>query len=316
MLDRRQFLHDSAGFVPMAACPIFGKTWWLPSESGSLPPWTTEYEQILRSSKWLPNIGIPNNWDLVRQGLYPFAPERIATLHPPSSFANNRKRQVLKHCAQWREDQWKQFPKCRDENERIREGTSRNCGWLTISTQKLDVIVSIVEALTAHYPSQDIFEKWATGLAVREEDHFDRGGTYPGRENSLSLGNWPNVAVGVADAYQRWFGDRYVVTANEPVDWWVFLFPKGAEWDAIFGQPVNVLLGLVMTGDDDRTRHAWTPYELEAMRFLPVLLRRLESDLQQISTLSRVEVAYRLNRELGTYLQQLADSKRRPRHYS
>lgn len=115
---------------------------------------------------------------------------------------------------------------------------------------------------------------------------------------------WPDVPVRLAQRFLSCFPGRYVETRYEPVDWWVFLFPRGAEWDDFHGQPLHVQLGLVRIGHDDRVHREQC--ELEATKFLPALLQRLELDVREISKLSQLDTARLLNRELGRYLQQLA----------
>lgn len=303
MIDRRKFLQHSASFVSTASCPFIGKTWRPPLESGSQPNWEAEYEQTLRTSKWLPGIGTPRDWNLVRQGLYPFASERVAILNPPFATASDRKLAVLGQCAGWREKFWRQFPEHRNYDECHSEITSRDRGWLTISNEKFEVILRIIGALEEHYSSGHDFEKWAAGLAVREEEHFYEYPVFPAAEkSSQSRAVWPDVPVRLAQRFLSCFSERYEVTANERVDWWVFLFPSGAEWDDFHGEPAHVQLGLVMSGDDDRIHHERC--ELEAIKFLPVLLQRL--DVREISVMSQFEVARLLNQTLGHYLRQLA----------
>ena len=43
--------------------------------------------------------------------------------------------------------------------------------------------------------------------------------------------------------------DQQIRLVNAPVDWWLFLFPNGIEWDAFDDEPVYGMIGHVFPSD-------------------------------------------------------------------
>ena len=99
-----------------------------------------------------------------------------------------------------------------------------------LSAAKVWWIVRLTTVLADHYRIP--VEPWAVALAKREAL-----GSAP-----LGLGR----GTGVALLHQFQFqDDRQVRLANPAVDWWLFLFPEGIEWQAVDDQPVFGMIGHV-----------------------------------------------------------------------
>lgn len=93
---------------------------------------------------------------------------------------------------------------------------------------KLDLILGIIEQVTAHYRRADLFRDWARA-------HFHR-------EYLGSTGAWGGL--GTIQDFQDF--DREVATDNYLVDWWLVMFPGGVDWQAGDGRPTYLLVGPVM----------------------------------------------------------------------
>lgn len=301
MIDRRDFLRRSAGLISLACCPRTGKACVKHKDLTTAPPWAAEYEQILRSSRWLKIIGIPQNWNLVRLGLYPFAPERVAILKPSFRIDNVRRQQVLDKCAQWSEHFWNQLPSS-IRNE-CRSRSTRDRGWLTISTETLEVILGITRCLKDYYGCRVDFDGWASGLALREDECFYEEPLFSlGSSSTSTLSRWPDVPARLAQPFVSCFRETYVPSA-EPIDWWAFVFPGGVKWYGLSSQTLHMTLGLVSASG--LVPIGPSQCELEATTFLPVLLRQLTPKLRYMSGLNQLTLARMLNRNLGSYLRRL-----------
>lgn len=178
-------------------------------------------------------------------------------MYPPFTVANNRKRRVLERCGQ---------------------------RTLTISVQKLDVIVCVTDVIARHYSAtQDVATAWAAVLAKRE----GLAATSLGR-------HW-------AMFHQFQHGNRNVVTTNERLDWWLLLFPQGIDWGAFDAKPVHALYGWVK--DEEQ---GWSIFDLRVACLLEAFVRNLPHDGRQISALNPLDAARLLNQELGRHLRHLA----------
>ena len=83
-----------------------------------------------------------------------------------------------------------------------------------------------MRVVTSHYHAPDLFPRWASGLAWREA----LGST--GSGNGFAL-------------LHQFQDDGEVQLRNAPVDWWLFLFPDGVDWDALDGKHVHGMIGHV-----------------------------------------------------------------------
>ena len=97
-----------------------------------------------------------------------------------------------------------------------------------LSAEKFAWIVRISQVLTEHYHIP--LEGWVKGLARREA------------LGSTAMGQ----GFGLVHQFQD---DQQIRLENAPVDWWLFLFPNGIEWDACDDEPVYGMIGHVFSAD-------------------------------------------------------------------
>lgn len=298
MLDRRTFFRSvTSAFASMAAWQTGGHTSRTSARDMRSSTWAAEYEHILRCSQWLSSLGIPQNWDDVRRGLYPFTPERVAVIGRTCTTAPAQRASVLKQGSHRLRAFWDNLADCGYPHYN-RAAVSDHA--LTLSTEKLEAILGIAKTLTERYPSGLTFEDLATGLALREEECFyDLPFAPLGSKSPLKARIWPDIPVRLTQRFMSCFGENYVAVGNQPVDWWVFLFPEGVIWD-LSGELMYVQLGLVTSSRFGGLETE--ACELEAIKFLPILLKRLCSHGRDSLELNKRQIARMLNRELSAYL--------------
>lgn len=95
---------------------------------------------------------------------------------------------------------------------------------LGLPAGKLDLILRLMQIVTDHYRVPHLYEPWVMRLAKREA------------LGSTGMGN----GFGLLHQFQD---DGQVTLTNAPVDWWLFLFPGGVDWDALDGEPVYGMIG-------------------------------------------------------------------------
>ena len=147
-----------------------------------------------------------------------------------------------------------------------------------LSAEKVWWIVRLTTVLADHYRIP--VERWAVGMARREA------------LGSTGLGH----GAGLLQFQDFHSQDCHI--ANAPVDWWLFLFPEGVEWDAFDGRPVFGMVGHVFAWLQPAPRLpayvlttqaaravAWTGQEMD-----PTAWQRL-SGLDRISAACRVNTA-------------------------
>jgi hypothetical protein len=93
-----------------------------------------------------------------------------------------------------------------------------------LARTKFRVILRLMSVLTDYYRVPQRFERWVDFLARREA------------LMSTGFGG----GFGLVHQFQD---DGPVELSNNPVDWWLFLFPAGVDWDALDGAPVYGMLG-------------------------------------------------------------------------
>jgi hypothetical protein len=225
MISRRTFLSSAVG-LSVATAPA-SATCLLPTPRtdgprgiGPVQPGFEEYEQIVAGSD-LNVLGVPVCWSIVREGFHPISPERVVILDPES-----RRR------LSWNDT---------DLKERIQKVLLQRCTWcnrlMPYSREKLDLIVEMMDILTTFYHRPDFLEDWATRLARREALGSTGIGYGFGLLHDFQPGYWPPDGPPEED----------VRTMNPPVDWWLFLFPGGVDWDSLDEKPVYFMIGPVLS---------------------------------------------------------------------
>lgn len=97
-----------------------------------------------------------------------------------------------------------------------------------VPESKLDPIFRLMRTMTDYYGVPHLFPTWATGLARRE-----------------ALGS---TAIGQGLALVHQFqDDGFVKPKDGSVDWWLFLFPDGIEWEAMDNEPVFGMIAHVFS---------------------------------------------------------------------
>jgi hypothetical protein len=150
-----------------------------------------------------------------------------------------------------------------------------------LSAEKVGWIVRLTTVLADHYRIP--VERWAVGLAKREA------------LASAGLGHGAALLHQFQDFLDRPSQDCHI--ANAPVDWWLFLFPEGIEWNDFDGRPVFGMIGHVFESHEPpqlpvyvlttqaARAIAWTGQEMD-----PTAWQRL-SRLDRISAACRVNAA-------------------------
>lgn len=210
-LDRRNFLGASLGMGLGVSTAAGGSNAASASRfdgsavSGLMPK---EYEEILARTQELVYLGRPKSWWIVRQGFLPFAPERVLILEPQDEpcYKGAGHRWTYRH---------------RETGERLRKRLVQQD--ISVTDEKLALIVQLTSELTRYYDVLEHWEDWAYRMAARES----LGSTGIGRH------------VGVPHQYQA---IGRVNTVNSHIDWWMILLPGGTHcWEALDDQPVHVM---------------------------------------------------------------------------
>ncbi len=175
-----------------------------------LDPALAEYERILSQTDSLEILGVPRSWSVIRQGFHPFAPERVAVL--PSG-------KRLRHPCGLGDRR-----RIEDRIAEYRAGFPYDPG--PLPPEKLESCFWAMDLITGRYRVPEFFEDWVVGLAQRET-----------LGSSYMNGHWSLV-------HQYQGGHRAPVDCP-PVDWWLFLFPDGIDWEALDEEPVHALIGHV-----------------------------------------------------------------------
>jgi hypothetical protein len=262
-LGRRRFLGGFLGLGTGAT--VFGA---VPTDSSagrkarhganSTPQPMSEYERRLARTERMEVLGYPRDWSVVRDGFHPFHPQRIAIM-PSGTRLNYGNR-----CGQ-------QLRKKIDE-EIEKYQSSMPGGPAPLPQEKLESIYWIMALMTGHYRVPELFEPWVMGLASRET------------LGSSVLGNH----FGLVHQFQR--GGVIKVDCT-PIDWWLFLFPAGIDWESLDEQPVHALVGHVCRSP---FRDTSGESEYPAWCLTSSLMGRLD-DWRSFSRMGRIDAARHLN---------------------
>jgi len=214
MLGRRSFLRwpMATGLGLRSVLPA-----WASDKPSFEPPYSpNEFERVFASCDTFDVLGRPRFWPLVREGFHPISPERVIVI------------------ADMGGDGWS--GRDRRQEDRLRASLSEPLDVISwcgspigrshLAAEKLSLIFRLVRAMTDHYQAPHLFPGWATGLAKREA------------LGSTGMGH----GFGLLHQFQD---DGLVRLTNAPVDWWLVLFPDGAEWESFDDQPVFGMIGHV-----------------------------------------------------------------------
>jgi hypothetical protein len=145
-----------------------------------------------------------------------------------------------------------------------------------------ELIAAFMDLMTGHYRVPELFEPWVVGLASRES------------LGSSTLG----CNFGLVHQYQRG-GDIHVDCP--PIDWWLFLFPDGIDWDSPDDEPVHALVGHVSRFPFHKT---WGQSEYPAWHLTCGLRKNDIDDWRPISRMGRIDAARYLNEIIVRLLEE------------
>ena len=146
-----------------------------------------------------------------------------------------------------------------------------------LSTDKIAWIARLSKVLADHYRIP--VERWAVGMAKREA------------LGSTGLGH----GAGLLHEFQD-FHSQDCHIANAPVDWWLFLFPEGVEWDAFDGRPVFGMVGHVFAWHQPVPRLPAYVLTTQAARAVAWTGQEMDPTAwQRLSRLDRISAARRMN---------------------
>jgi hypothetical protein len=146
-----------------------------------------------------------------------------------------------------------------------------------LSTDKIAWIARLSKVLADHYRIP--VERWAVGMAKREA------------LGSAGLG----YGAGLLHEFQD-FHCQDCHIANAPVDWWLFLFPEGVEWDAFDGRPVFGMVGHVFASLQPVPRLPAYVLTTQAARAVARTGQEMDPTAwQRLARLDRISAARRVN---------------------
>ena len=292
MFNRRSFLKVTCGLGAGAASGLGG----LATVQGSqmVPPCSsgqeTEYEQILAKSPKFEWLGLPRDWSVVREGLHPFTPERVVIL---TEDGPAERWKWKSRTERWKWKAWASLEvRERVERQLVEWKCSGGPDGLGMPEEKFDILGAIINRMSSYYGRLDLSESWAVRLAKRE------------KMMSTSVG------PGAGQVHQFQDSKDRIATANGLVDWWIFLFPDGFDFDALDQKPVYAVVGNVF----DQRRF---DLECPVLGLGQRLARRVgyakasergihETDWKPVASMDRITAARFLNHELAHCLAEVS----------
>lgn len=201
MIERREFLEIAMGAVSAMARSSFHQS-SVAVMADRRPEWTTRFEQTLMATDDRELLGIPKSWQCVRQGFYPFSPERTLVL-PRQAHDDYRQLELAQQIGRRWED----------------AGTS-------LDAETIHHIVQAASALTQVYGVRERTEDWARRLLAWL---FEFYGSLAQDHHWLAPCSW------------QAFREK-AKTSNSIVDWWLILIPQGVEVPSIDGTRLHTLI--------------------------------------------------------------------------
>jgi hypothetical protein len=230
MFNRRSFLQST--LAAGLGSPALAATW--PGARQSTDPNGAREgnapagcERSLARSLVFDILGHPPTWTLANAGLHPVSPERVVVMTKRDCDGfNTLNRDESARLLPW--------VKSIAMNTRYveRGGTLHRCWRWGVSDEKLDAILRMMDIMTTHYKVPHMFEKWAIGAAQRE---------------ALA-----STGFGAGGALLHQFQPKQpLCVANPPIDWWLFLFPDGLDWDSFDDRPVYMMVAHAVAYDSE-----------------------------------------------------------------
>jgi hypothetical protein len=270
-LGRRRFLGGFLGlgtgaavFGPMPPRPSLGRE-EADLSADSTPKPMSEYERLLSETTRMELLGNPRDWSVVRHQFHPFHPQRIAIL--PSGdrlrYRNRCGRQLRKKLDEAIELKQREF-----------HGGPHFLPW-----EKVESTFWIMDLMSGHYRVPEMFEGWVMGLVGRE---------------SLASSSF-GCHCGLVHQFQQ---REEIRVDNPPVDWWLFLFPDGIDWEHLGGEAVHALIGHI-------SRFSYYTGNVETMLRVWGLTCSLGGeDWRTISRMGRIDAARHLNESTVRLLEE------------
>lgn len=137
--------------------------------------------------------------------------------------------------------------------------------------EKVESTFRIMDRMTEHYRVPELFDAWVLGLIGRE-----------------TLGS---TAIGGAGLVHQFQEGTQIRVDCPPVDWWLFLFPDGINWQAPNDEPVHALIGHVgrLTGGETGGVSMYPAW------YLASCLGGAVDDWRRVSRMGRIGAARHLN---------------------
>jgi hypothetical protein len=234
MQNRRRFLSVWAGL----GTGIIGRTnnaFGARAVEATQPHSLSDYERRLSQTDRLELLGVPRDWSVIRQGFHPFAPERIAIL-PSGDLLCCDKRYGFEFYY-------------RVGERTTAYGSRAGSDDPPLSDEKKGSFYATMDLVASHYRMHRFIEDWVARLAF--------WGTVNPSQSGEELVLLP------------WFQGREEIPVDRPpVDWWLFLFPDGLDWNSPDGKPARALMAPVtrvsLSSRPRRLRHfvAWLSRQL------------------------------------------------------
>jgi hypothetical protein len=235
----------------------------------------SDYESVFAKSTELAWLGMPRRWELVRQGLHPFSPERVIILPAEHKWNEHivafKAERVKKLLATWRHDLAESF-------------------W---SSDAFGLYTVIAEQLSAYYPGKPQ-EDWLCAFALGEQFYGsfsqDRLKWLTSLESPFT--NTPRVV-------------------NPPADWWLVLLQMPLDLATIDDvQPVRLAVGHVHCGWP-----APAPFRCKVgavcTRLYRLLVDRGPDFIDHVASLDRVSAAWLMNQQIAVVLDRLAEERQK-----
>jgi hypothetical protein len=266
MINRRSFFRNSLGLSASLGTTATKATQNISIRDETNPP-LGDFERILANTNQIDLLGLPRSWGLVRERFHPISPERVVILQPGSRgwnclFNDAKPRNCLV-----------EEVLARRRNEKRPDDPAQPLGY---PLAKLDMILRIIGSLTSFYGNHQQFHRWAINMAYRES----LASTGVGGHSFL--------------LHDFQYHDRSgeAPTTNGVMDWWLFLFPTGIDWDDFDQKPVHVGLGPIFA---DRRVSGPGAY-LRVLEFQTRIMRAIQpSEAIQLSRMDRVDAARWVN---------------------